>query len=97
MIDIKDYHNAIHIVKQYELEQREKNIKPNIVIKDNIPNDFWYSNMVGKLFYVQELNTSLENYTELDEFKMEDFYQVLDNGEYKNCAILKIHTLKIKE
>lgn len=94
MIDIKDYHNAIHIVKQYELEQ--KNIKPNIIIKDNIPNDFWYSNLVGKLFYVQELNSSLENYTGFEYFKKEDCYQVLDNGEYKNLAILKIHCLKIK-
>ena len=68
-----------------------KNNDNKIIIREDIPNDFWYSSNKGEKFKVR--SSFWGDFRDVEWFSGydPDICYAVDDGEYKSCLILKEH------
>jgi hypothetical protein len=68
--------------------------KPHIIIKKDVPSDFWYSDMNGRTFNIKYA-TSRGEMREMEGFGKYNIDEVLivTDGEFKGNVLLKTHCL----
>lgn len=96
MITLEKYKEALEVVKTYEKQQLEESIRPKfILIKQDIPNDYWYSLQKNKMFEVKQCsNSDLREVEGFSLYEAKECYKVVNN-EYAGNIILKSHTSNI--
>lgn len=93
MITKEDYLKAKKIVAKYERQLKQPAVISSIVIRDDVPDGYWYSHQKGNRFNIQHTHKSeLRDIEGLGHCYGDDCWAVAD-GEFKGNVMLRQHCL----
>jgi|APCry1669188910_1035180.scaffolds.fasta_scaffold00102_59 hypothetical protein len=94
MITEKEYLEAQKIVDKYKSEQLNKHaVISCVVVREDCPNDYWYSNQKGKQFNIKTCHYSdLREVEGFSNKEPNECWKVAD-GEFAGNVMAKQHCL----
>lgn len=93
MITKEDYIKAKNIVAEYERQLKQPTVISSVIIRDDIPDGYWYSNQKGKRFNIRHTYKSeLRDIEGFEHCYGDECWAVADD-EFEGNVMLRQHCL----